>query len=114
MRPLLAAQAADDTGTHKRMGRTNRVCSACVCCGIHADAAVRVYCRTQKFVMQPGIPVETATKVYRRYLKLEPTHVEEYIAYLKKKVRAEAFVCEVIISSLDSMNPGSTNVRTCF
>lgn len=41
----------------------------------------------QKFVMQQGIPVETATRVYRRYLKLEPTHVEEYIAYLKKKVR---------------------------
>ncbi len=36
--------------------------------------------------MQPKIPVETATRVYRRYLKLEPTHVEEYIAYLKKKV----------------------------
>lgn len=36
--------------------------------------------------MQPGVPVETATRVYRRYLKLEPTHVEEYIAYLKIKV----------------------------
>ena len=36
--------------------------------------------------MQPGVPVETATRVYRRYLKLEPTHVEEYIAYLKAKV----------------------------
>ena len=37
--------------------------------------------------MQPHIPVETATRVYRRYLKLEPTHTEEYIAYLKAKVR---------------------------
>ena len=36
--------------------------------------------------MQPGIPPETAMKVYRRYLKIEPTHVEEYIAYLKAKV----------------------------
>ncbi len=36
--------------------------------------------------MRSGIPVETATRVYRRYLKLEPTHVEEYIAYLKKQV----------------------------
>ena len=40
----------------------------------------------QKFVMQPHIPVETATRVYRRYLRLEPTHTEEYIAYLKAKV----------------------------
>jgi len=39
----------------------------------------------QKFVMQPDIPVETAIKVYRRYLKIEPTHAEEYIAYLKIK-----------------------------
>lgn len=37
--------------------------------------------------MMPGIPVETAMKVYRRYLKIEPMHTEEYIAYLKGKVR---------------------------
>ena len=36
--------------------------------------------------MQPGIPQETAVRVYRRYLRLEPTHSEEYIAYLKSKV----------------------------
>ena len=39
--------------------------------------------------MQPDMPVETALRVYRRYLKLEPSHTEEYIAYLKSKV-AEA------------------------
>jgi len=39
----------------------------------------------QKFIRQPGIPVETALRVYRRYLKLEPTHAEEYIAYLRSK-----------------------------
>ena len=36
--------------------------------------------------MQPGIPQDTAVRVYRRYLRLEPTHAEEYIAYLKSKV----------------------------
>lgn len=40
----------------------------------------------QKFLMQPGIPTDTAVRVYRRYLKIEPTHAEEYIAYLKSKV----------------------------
>ena len=40
----------------------------------------------QKFIRQPGIPVDSAIRVYRRYLKLEPTHAEEYIAYLKVKV----------------------------
>jgi pre-mRNA-splicing factor SYF1 len=43
----------------------------------------------QKFLMQPKIPVETAVRVYRRYLKYEPTHKEEYIAYLKAKVRCD-------------------------
>ena len=35
--------------------------------------------------MQPGVPPETALRVYRRYLRLEPLHAEEYIAYLKTK-----------------------------
>ena len=35
--------------------------------------------------MQPGVPPETALRVYRRYLRLEPMHAEEYIAYLKTK-----------------------------
>lgn len=43
----------------------------------------------QRFVMQPDMPVETALRVYRRYLKLEPSHTEEYIAYLKSKVITE-------------------------
>jgi pre-mRNA-splicing factor SYF1 len=40
----------------------------------------------QRFLGQPEIPVETAVRVYRRYLQLEPTHAEEFIAYLKSKV----------------------------
>ncbi len=40
----------------------------------------------QKFIRQPGVPVETACRVYRRYLKLEPEHAEEYITYLKAQV----------------------------
>ncbi|CAD7697059.1 unnamed protein product [Ostreobium quekettii] len=38
-----------------------------------------------EFIRQPGIPVETALRVYRRYLKLEPSHTEEFIAYLKSQ-----------------------------
>ena len=44
----------------------------------------------QKFLMQGGIPTETAARVYRRYLKLEPTHAEEYIAYLRSKAGLKA------------------------
>eukprot|EP01128_Nolandella_sp_AFSM9_P005156 TRINITY_DN2456_c0_g1_i1.p1 TRINITY_DN2456_c0_g1~~TRINITY_DN2456_c0_g1_i1.p1 ORF type:complete len:829 (-),score=203.80 TRINITY_DN2456_c0_g1_i1:83-2569(-) len=34
-----------------------------------------------KFVKRVGVP-ETAIRIYRRYLKLEPTHVEDFIDYL--------------------------------
>eukprot|EP00200_Dunaliella_tertiolecta_P010820 CAMPEP_0202386768 /NCGR_PEP_ID=MMETSP1127-20130417/68372_1 /ASSEMBLY_ACC=CAM_ASM_000462 /TAXON_ID=3047 /ORGANISM="Dunaliella tertiolecta, Strain CCMP1320" /LENGTH=927 /DNA_ID=CAMNT_0048987473 /DNA_START=101 /DNA_END=2884 /DNA_ORIENTATION=- len=47
----------------------------------------RVWVLYLKFIRQPGVPVDTAIRVYRRYLKLEPEHVEEYIAYLKAKNR---------------------------
>jgi hypothetical protein len=52
--------------------------------------------------MRSGIPVETATRVYRRYLKLEPTHVEEYIAYLKKQVGMQCASLLIDVSQLCS------------
>ena len=33
------------------------------------------------------IPVETACRVYRRYVQFEPTHAEEFIAFLKNRGR---------------------------
>ena len=33
----------------------------------------------------PPFPLAALPQVYRRYLKLEPTHAEEFIAYLKIK-----------------------------
>jgi pre-mRNA-splicing factor SYF1 len=43
----------------------------------------RIWVLYLRFITQPKIPVETAVRVYRRYLKLEPAHAEEYITYLK-------------------------------
>ncbi|MCL7025668.1 hypothetical protein MKW94_007057 [Papaver nudicaule] len=34
------------------------------------------------FVGQTGIPVETSLRVHRRYLKFDPTHVEDFIDFL--------------------------------
>lgn len=39
------------------------------------------------FVTMDGVPEETAHRVYRRYLKLEPEHAEEYLAFLVGKQR---------------------------
>jgi len=41
-----------------------------------------------KFVKKCGVP-ETAIRVYRRYLRLEPTSVEDFIDYLKKVKRLD-------------------------
>jgi hypothetical protein len=48
-----------------------------------------VHALLQRFIRQPKVPVETAIRVYKRYLKLEPEHAEEYVAYLKSKVRVD-------------------------
>lgn len=40
-----------------------------------------------KFITRSEVPVDTASRVYRRYLILVPEHVEEYIAYLQAKER---------------------------
>lgn len=47
----------------------------------------RIWVLYLRFVSQEGIPVETAVRVYRRYLKLEPSHAEEYVVYLVNKKR---------------------------
>ena len=54
--------------------------------------------------MQSGIPTETAVRVYKRYLRLEPMHTEEYIAYLKSKV--STLLCCVV-------NEAGSVVRWC-
>lgn len=45
----------------------------------------RIWVLYLKFASQEGIPVETASRIYKRYLKIEPAHAEEYVAYLKSK-----------------------------
>ena len=39
---------------------------------------------SQGFIRRKGIPVDTVRRVYRRYLKFEPGHAEEYIEFLKE------------------------------
>lgn len=35
-----------------------------------------------RFVEQKGIPIETSLRVYRRYLKYDPSHIEDFIEFL--------------------------------
>ncbi|CAL8465590.1 g5126 [Coccomyxa elongata] len=52
-------------------------------CALPITQHDRIWQLYLKFLMRPGTPPETAVRVYKRYLRLEPTHAEEYIAYLK-------------------------------
>ncbi|CAI7786811.1 unnamed protein product, partial [Closterium sp. NIES-54] len=35
-----------------------------------------------RFVRQPGIPIETARRIFRRFLRFDPLRVEEYVEFL--------------------------------
>lgn len=75
-----------------------------------------MFCCEQRFLAQPGIPVETAVRVYRRYLQLEPTHAEEFIAYLKQKVRGKAgwgWVGLAGLSVVNALAHSMVHFQTC-
>ena len=45
----------------------------------------RVWTIYLDFIRVEGVPGDTARRVYRRYLKFEPGHAEEYVEFLKRK-----------------------------
>lgn len=68
----------------KFITRTRRLFDRCLT-SLPVTQHERIWPLYLRFIGEPGIPVETAVRVYRRYLRLEPTHSEEFIAYLKIK-----------------------------
>ncbi|DBA80302.1 TPA: hypothetical protein ACH3X2_007432 [Trebouxia sp. C0005] len=70
--------------SQQKLTHTRHVFDRCLC-SLPITQHDRIWTLYLRFVMQPDMPVETALRVYRRYLKLEPSHTEEYIAYLKSK-----------------------------
>ncbi|KAK9707214.1 hypothetical protein RND81_07G180400 [Saponaria officinalis] len=51
-------------------------------CALPVTQHDRVWGEYLGFVSQRGIPIETSLRVYRRYLKYDPTHIEEFIEFL--------------------------------
>ena len=45
----------------------------------------RVWAPYVEFIRRDFVPISTARRVYRRYLKFEPGHAEEYVEFLRKK-----------------------------
>jgi len=67
-----------------------------------------------KFIRQPGIPKDTALRVYERYLKLMPNQAEEYVAYLKSVGRwgeAARQISEIVETTNFRSTRGKTNYQ---
>ncbi|KAF8380771.1 hypothetical protein HHK36_028265 [Tetracentron sinense] len=51
-------------------------------CALPVTQHERIWGPYLVFVSQKGVPVETSLRVYRRYLKFDPTHIEDFIEFL--------------------------------
>ncbi|XP_065877630.1 uncharacterized protein [Euphorbia lathyris] len=51
-------------------------------CALPVTQHDRIWELYLRFVSQEGIPIETSLRVYRRYLKYDPSHIEDFIEFL--------------------------------
>ncbi|XP_021815466.1 pre-mRNA-splicing factor SYF1 [Prunus avium] len=65
----------------KLVTRTRRTFDRALC-ALPVTQHDRIWDPYLKFVSQTGIPIETSLRVYRRYLKYDPTHIEDFIEFL--------------------------------
>ncbi|KAK4270672.1 hypothetical protein QN277_019450 [Acacia crassicarpa] len=65
----------------KLMTRTRRTFDRALC-ALPVTQHDRIWEPYLIFVSQKGIPIETSLRVYRRYLKYDPTHIEDFIEFL--------------------------------
>ncbi|ONI10231.1 hypothetical protein PRUPE_4G035800 [Prunus persica] len=65
----------------KLVTRTRRTFDRALC-ALPVTQHDRIWDPYLKFVSQTGIPIETSLRVYRRYLKYDPAHIEDFIEFL--------------------------------
>ncbi|CAN0925342.1 Pre-mRNA-splicing factor SYF1 [Linum grandiflorum] len=65
----------------KLITRTRRAADRALC-ALPVTQHDRIWELYLKFVSQDGIPIETSLRVYRRYLKYDPGHIEDFIEFL--------------------------------
>ncbi|WCJ26949.1 Pre-mRNA-splicing factor SYF1 [Euphorbia peplus] len=51
-------------------------------CALPVTQHDRIWDLYLRFVSQEGVPIETSLRVYRRYLKYDPNHIEDFIEFL--------------------------------
>ncbi|KAI4371091.1 hypothetical protein MLD38_019361 [Melastoma candidum] len=67
--------------SQKLITRTRRVFDRALC-ALPVTQHDRIWEKYLVFVSQRGIPIETSLRVYRRYLKYDPSHIEDFIEFL--------------------------------
>uniref|UniRef100_A0A2P2IVB4 Pre-mRNA-splicing factor SYF1 n=2 Tax=Rhizophora mucronata TaxID=61149 RepID=A0A2P2IVB4_RHIMU len=65
----------------KLITRTRRTFDRALC-ALPVTQHDRIWELYLRFVSQEGIPIETSLRVYRRYLKYDPGHIEDFIEFL--------------------------------
>ncbi|GMY35427.1 pre-mRNA-splicing factor SYF1 [Fagus crenata] len=70
------------TLTHQKLVTRTRHTFDRALCALPVTQHDRVWEPYLVFVSQKGVPIETSLRVYRRYLKYDPTHIEEFIEFL--------------------------------
>ncbi|KAF3451555.1 hypothetical protein FNV43_RR07650 [Rhamnella rubrinervis] len=65
----------------KLLTRTRRTFDRALC-ALPVTQHDRIWEPYLVFVSQKGVPIETALRVYRRYLKYDPSHIEDFIEFL--------------------------------
>ncbi|KAJ7530801.1 hypothetical protein O6H91_14G019800 [Diphasiastrum complanatum] len=65
----------------KLLSRTRRTFDRALC-SLPVTQHDRIWEPYLKFVSQNGVPIETSLRVYRRYLKFDPNHIENFIDFL--------------------------------
>ncbi|KAL5716933.1 hypothetical protein ACHQM5_010035 [Ranunculus cassubicifolius] len=65
----------------KLLTRTRRTFDRALC-ALPVTQHDRIWDPYLQFVSQKGVPIETSLRVYRRYLKFDPTHIEDFIDFL--------------------------------
>lgn len=65
----------------KLLTKTRRTFDRAIC-ALPVTQHDRIWGPYLTFVSQKGVPIETSLRVYRRYLKYDPSHIEDFIEFL--------------------------------
>lgn len=79
--PRIWVMYLESLTSQRLLTRTRRTFDRALC-ALPVTQHDRIWSPYLVFVSQKGVPVETSLRVYRRYLKFDPAHIEDFIDFL--------------------------------